>query len=640
MTALKYRAEIDGLRAIAVVAVIIYHAGILFHDRNILGGGFIGVDIFFVISGYLITSIILGEIGKGTFRLKNFYIRRIRRILPVLFTVMLVTLPYAWFNLMPFAARDYAGSILSSLFFVSNYWFAEQDTYWAVEEKLKPFLHTWSLSVEEQFYVLYPLILAFIWKRMPQHLFKLMLAGFVLSLILAHVGSIHFDTEAFYFLPMRGWELLAGGLLAKREIDRGRASTAPLAAYMPKIGLVLIAASFFLFDSSVRHPSLYTLAPVLGAMLLIWFCREGELVTKILSSRLMVAIGLISYGLYIWHYPIFAFAQVNNPHPVLTDKFAWIAAALALATTTYFLVERPARNFKTISTRTLILCLAAAFTLIAAPATYAYINNGNWGRFAAWQAEFLNGPNAETFPGYVSAGYDEHVGLEFPEATGNKRLAIIGDSFSQDFYNILNEGDLLDGIDVVTHYIPARCQVAPADADFQKHIEPAVTDACAPTMRPGHPGLQKLLQQADMIIIAAAWQEYTTSQLPALRVALKKQSKAPVLIIGRKEFYRMKLADMLAIQNHADIIKIKRDNLDPAHYRDIKRAAQILKPTGDYIDLHYLICGQDPCPVSTPDGSAMSYDGYHLTEPGAQYVAGLLKTDKKFMRRWNAVFRQ
>ncbi len=166
---LKYRPEIDGLRAIAVMAVIVYHAHFMLDGRNILPGGFIGVDIFFVISGYLISSILLRAFGQNSFSLKDFYIRRMRRILPILFTVMLASLPFAWYYMMPQDVRDFAGSVLSSLTFVSNIWFWQEDNYWTAQAALKPFLHTWSLSVEEQFYIFYPFILLVLLKYLPRH---------------------------------------------------------------------------------------------------------------------------------------------------------------------------------------------------------------------------------------------------------------------------------------------------------------------------------------------------------------------------------------------------------------------------------------------------------------------------------------
>ena len=212
---LKYRREIDGSRAIAVAAVVLYHADFTFRGLTVFKGGFIGVDIFFVISGYLITSIILREMAENKFSFAGFYERRARRILPALFTVMLASIPFAWMYMLPKALKEYAGSVLSGLAFGSNIWFWQEASYWTEPSALKPLLHTWSLSVEEQFYVLFPVALVLIWKFARRYLTSLFVLGFLLSLQLAHSGSVRFPDESFYLLPSRGWELLAGALLAK-----------------------------------------------------------------------------------------------------------------------------------------------------------------------------------------------------------------------------------------------------------------------------------------------------------------------------------------------------------------------------------------------------------------------------------------
>ena len=206
-----YRPEIDGLRAIAVISVIIYHAQISFFDHKIFEGGFIGVDIFFVISGYLITSIIYKEfLATGTFSFKYFYERRIRRILPALLVVMLASLPFAWFYILPHSLIDFSKSILYSLGFSSNiyFWFSGQQ-YGAESSLLKPFLHTWSLSVEEQYYILFPIIFLILFKYFKKYLVHILIFGFFVSIGLAEWGSKNYPTFNFYILPTRGWELLA-----------------------------------------------------------------------------------------------------------------------------------------------------------------------------------------------------------------------------------------------------------------------------------------------------------------------------------------------------------------------------------------------------------------------------------------------
>ena len=223
---LTYRPEIDGLRAIAVSAVILYHAQITIFGYQPFKGGFIGVDIFFVISGYLITSIILKElITTGSFSFKHFYERRIRRILPALLFVMLVSLPFAWMSLLPSSFVDFSKSILYSLGFSSNlYFWSSGQEYGAQSGLLKPFLHTWSLSVEEQFYILFPIILLITFKYFKRYLIHILISGFVISLGLAEWTSRNYPSASFYFLHTRMWELLMGSILAYFEITKGHRS--------------------------------------------------------------------------------------------------------------------------------------------------------------------------------------------------------------------------------------------------------------------------------------------------------------------------------------------------------------------------------------------------------------------------------
>ena len=206
---LNYRPEIDGLRAIAVVAVILYHTQFDISGYEIFQGGFIGVDIFFVISGYLIASIIIKELNiSGTFSFKNFYARRIRRILPALIAVMFISFPFAWFYLLPNNFVDYSKSILYSLGFSSNYYFWSLGrTYEDINSLIKPFLHTWSLSVEEQFYIIFPIVLLIIFKYCKNYLAPILIISLFLSLIIADFGSRNYPGSTFYFLPTRSWEL-------------------------------------------------------------------------------------------------------------------------------------------------------------------------------------------------------------------------------------------------------------------------------------------------------------------------------------------------------------------------------------------------------------------------------------------------
>jgi len=345
---ITYRPEIDGLRAIAVVAVILYHAQISIFGENHFKGGFIGVDIFFVISGYLITKIIIKELlNTGAFSFKYFYERRIRRILPTLLFVMLVSLPFSWFYLLPNEFIDFSKSILYSLGFSSNFYFHfSGQTYGNVSGLFKPFLHTWSLSVEEQYYILFPVIFLIVFKYFRKYLLTTLIIVFVISLLLSEWGSQTHPSFNFYTLPTRGWELIAGSILAYFEVqfsDRNKNSrlNTPLSIF----GLILIFHFIVFYNSETLHPSVNTLSPIIGVCLVIWFTKEGEIITRILSSKLFVGIGLISYSLYVWHYPIFAFARIRESI-YQYNKLEWIILTVILSLISYFLIEKPSRNKK------------------------------------------------------------------------------------------------------------------------------------------------------------------------------------------------------------------------------------------------------------------------------------------------------
>lgn len=336
-----YRLDIDGLRAVAVMSVVLYHAGIMAFQ-----GGFIGVDIFLVISGYLITSILLRELKQGSFSFLHFYERRARRILPALYFVIVATIPFAWFMLLPKAFKEYGGSLISTIFFGSNIQFWLEDSYVAEASTLKPFLHTWTLSLEEQFYLFFPVLLLVCWKYWRQYINVILIVILISSLLMAQLGSKNYIDATFYLIHTRMWELLMGSLLAKLESDKGDRTTSPvLNKHMPFLGFLLIAASIALFNEKIPHPSFLTFVPILGTVMIIWFGGRGDYMSRLLSSRLFVFIGLISYSIYLWHQPIFAFARTSLSLKLSTEAIvSCISLTLALSIFSWWFIERPFRD--------------------------------------------------------------------------------------------------------------------------------------------------------------------------------------------------------------------------------------------------------------------------------------------------------
>jgi peptidoglycan/LPS O-acetylase OafA/YrhL len=351
---LNYRPEIDGLRAIAVLSVIFYHADIIVADWQIAPGGFIGVDVFFVISGYLISRIIFSEINEtDKFDFLNFFERRVRRLLPALMLVIVVTLPYAWTRLLPFGQIEYAQSVLATLLFLSNFFFYEVTTSYAAQNSLlKPLLHTWSLGVEEQFYIFFSLTVILLSKlKRPNFLIILALFTFC-SFFFAQLLNGNDPSFGFFSPFSRFWELFLGAIIGFSEVKWGRVETS-ISPLFSSLGILLIVFSLLSFSNETPHPSYWTLIPVIGTSLVITFASKNDLVCKFLSLKPLVIIGLISYSTYLWHYPIMAFSRLGNLYPDTNDKLRWLFLSLFLGFMTYIFVERTFRDRRKVNTHIL-----------------------------------------------------------------------------------------------------------------------------------------------------------------------------------------------------------------------------------------------------------------------------------------------
>lgn len=335
---MNYRREIDGLRALAVMPVILFHAG-----TSWFAGGFLGVDVFFVISGYLIIGLMIGELGAGKFSLHQFYIRRARRILPALYAVVLATIPFAYVWLLPASYEDYSKSLLSVLVFASNLLFWRESGYFAPDSSEKPLLHTWSLGVEEQFYILMPLCMLLLWRYARPRTGAAMLVIAATGLALCELASRYMPAANFFLLPTRMWELAIGGYVAWWH-HRGGARTHEA---LSLAGLVLMLGAFLGYEEAMRLPSLLTLVPALGAALVLGYGGQGTRVARLLSWSPLVGIGLISYSAYLWHHPILAFARVvGAPLQNAWVVVGFLALTLLLATLSWRFVEQPFRNKK------------------------------------------------------------------------------------------------------------------------------------------------------------------------------------------------------------------------------------------------------------------------------------------------------
>ena len=393
---MKYRAEIDGLRALAVLPVILFHAGFEWFS-----GGFVGVDVFFVISGYLITTIIISEMAEGKFSIVNFYERRARRILPALFFVMIACLPFAWLLLTPYDLKDFGQSLVGVSTFSSNILFWLESGYFDTAAELKPLLHTWSLAVEEQYYILFPIFLMLTWRLGIKWVLILLSIVFLISLGLAEWATQYATNSkiisgAFFLLHTRVWELLVGVFVAFYLKHNTHLQSHSTNQVLSLLGFVMVIYSIFAFDKSIPFPSLYALIPTIGTGLLILCAVPKTLVHKLLSLKYIVGIGLISYSAYLWHQPLLAFAR----HSLLIDVsnvilIIFCFASFMMAWLSWYYVEKPFRD-KNQTTRKFIFTFSIlgiiAFLLIG---FFIYLSNGFLNRLSEDEQKIYSYTNFE-----------------------------------------------------------------------------------------------------------------------------------------------------------------------------------------------------------------------------------------------------
>lgn len=441
---MQYRREVDGLRAIAVLPVIFFHAGL-----QAFSGGFVGVDVFFVISGYLITSIIISEKQAGTFTLVNFYERRARRILPALFVVMAACLPFAWMWMFPEEMRDFSRSLMGVSAFVSNILFWRESGYFVTVAELKPLLHTWSLAVEEQYYVLFPIFLIYTYRFGRRWVMWALLVVFLISLFGAQWGSVHKTIANFYSLPTRAWELIMGSFIAYLVPNSSHAcgkNSGPnrllLNQYGSLTGLLLIAFSVFYFNRETPHPSIYTLIPTVGAACIIVFATPVTFVGRLLSSPILVFVGSISYATYLWHQPLFAFARYRTVNEPSTLVFVGLTlTAMVLAAFSLRFLELPFRNPKIISRKGIFgLALTGTLCFFILGALW-YSKSGLPDRFSAdlHPKFFPKKTNESTECNLVAVESTKKLQYcYFGDINASRTVALYGDSHAQTLFSELN----------------------------------------------------------------------------------------------------------------------------------------------------------------------------------------------------------
>ena len=434
----EYRKEIDGFRALAILPVVFYHAGI-----KLFSGGFVGVDVFFVISGYLITNIILSDIENKKFSLKNFYERRARRILPVLLLVSVTCIPFSFLFFKDIYLLEFARSLISLIFFSSNFLFWSESGYFNTNTEFKPLIHTWSLSVEEQFYILFPIILLFLFNFFKFFTKIFFIILFTLSLLFCVWGSFNYPNATFYLLPFRGWEIILGVLTAIYLYENKIKFKKVYNEFFSIIGFCLIFISIIFIDSKTVFLGYVALLPTIGTVLLITFCRKGTTLYKVFTIKYLINLGLISYSLYLWHQPILAFVKFYLLNEFsLYHKLFVILISIIISYLSWKYFESPFRNKQKISNKNLLLFLCLPIMIFFSTWGYVVKFSNLDNIYTSKPKQFIGGKKVEYFESKFDiqinskdAFYDA---IKPKNSKANIKVLVIGDSHAQG-YNLMGE---------------------------------------------------------------------------------------------------------------------------------------------------------------------------------------------------------
>lgn len=442
---MEYRREIDGLRAIAVLPVILFHAGF-----SACSGGFVGVDIFFVISGYLITTIILSDMEKGKFSIITFYERRARRILPSLFFIIFCCFLFAWFWLTPFHMKKFSQSIVAVSAFSSNILFWLRTGYFDGESELIPLLHTWSLAVEEQFYLLFPVFLYVLWSFRRKLILSSLVFIAIASLIFAQWGAYNQPTANFYLLPARVWELAIGAIISfyffyKKEHCNFINTHKGISEVFGFIGIMMIVFSIIFLNEATPFPSLYALIPTIGTGLIISFSNQKTIIGRFLGTKILVGIGMISYSVYLWHQPIFAFARHTSLHEPNMYRLSCLSAlSIALGYLTWRYVENPFRSKDFINRRKIFYFTLTATLLFFSVGMFGHKTFGFQMREAAsslprdYFLKAINSPSNFGTNGDRCVSDEKANICHFYDAKSEQNFLLVGDSHSADYSSAFN----------------------------------------------------------------------------------------------------------------------------------------------------------------------------------------------------------
>lgn len=613
--ALPYRKDIDGLRTLAIVPILLYHAGV-----GAISGGFVGVDVFYVISGFLITSIIEPDVMGRRFSVLDFYRRRMVRIFPALFVVLVVTLAVMTQVLFPDDLRALAHSTAAAALFVSNIDFWLSAGYFGPAAETLPLLHTWSLGVEMQFYVLFPLVLVAIRRFAPGRERAVLIALTLASFALAQLWSVTAPTAAFYLLPSRAWEMLLGGLVAIGAVPRIEARRARDGLAL--CGLAALALALVLIRPNSLFPAPWALLPAVGTALLLAYGAEA-VTAPLLATRPLRAIGMISYSLYLWHWPIIAFWRLRTDMVLTpTGTVVVVAASLVAATLSYLLVERPAvRMWRGHPSGEVVM---TSVGVIAASVAVCWLVGANAERLRTYPPEVLKVASYADYPNWPAhqAQFIEgtcfvSLGMTFDRkgclamSSTKRNMLVFGDSHAAQYWRAI--ADRYPAWNVM-QATGAACRPMHG-VSTESHcndLMPYVLDTFLPA------------NKVDVIILAGRWLA-GEDEILAGEIRKMKARGAEVIVIGPVVEYDGETPRLLAdAMMRGDMVRFDAKRVMERRDRD-RAMAPIVEAAGAlWVSAWDAECPQGKCRAFDPDGGPMHFDYGHVTLAAARSIVSHL----------------
>ncbi|CDN52552.1 Lipopolysaccharide modification acyltransferase [Neorhizobium galegae bv. officinalis bv. officinalis str. HAMBI 1141] len=533
---MRYRPEIDGLRAIAVVPVILFHAGLSWFS-----GGFVGVDVFFVISGYLITGIIMKEVLSGDFSFLRFYERRFRRIAPAFIVVLLFCMILTWVFLLPAELVSFYWSLIYSCVFSANIFFRGEAGYFETASELKPLLHVWSLSVEEQFYLVFPIALVLLSKFGRHKVLVFLAVGICVSLYYAETRNTTRAEAAFFIIKYRAWELGLGAFTAVMFAEGPRPGKDLAKEVFCWAGLSLIVFSIFHFDHSTPFPGLWALIPTLGSVLILVFADEATYFGRLLRSRFLVVLGTSSYGAYLWHNPIFVFTRyfyANEPSLAVLLLMAGVSLVLGFLSAKF--IEKPFRDGRRIPLATLAWSTGVPLLIFVGVSFLGVWKSGFYERYSLEQIALLRSgetplrENLRSYDlGHCFIDYEQTVDAlltnQCVSDTPKRRVIVFGDSKAAHWMAGVKRAFVSDDF-FVQQWTGTSCRAVdyPKNSARCKDFYRVFIEKIAPQIRP-----------SDIIIVSSRWigvltDSGTSSFALSVRALFDvlKATNAEIVVIG------------------------------------------------------------------------------------------------------------